>query len=63
MTVKDLIKNLQKYQQIGQIASVRIEFGHGSIYNDPPLERRVSGRPAVADPRGKPARQSKPDSP
>jgi hypothetical protein len=37
MTVKDLIKKLQQYQQIGQIASVRIEFGDGSIYNDPPL--------------------------
>ena len=41
MTVTDLIKKLQQYQQFGQIAAVRIEFGDGSIYNDPPLERRV----------------------
>jgi hypothetical protein len=51
MTVKDLIKKLQQYQQIGQIASVRIEFGDGSIYNYSPPERRDSPRPAVANPR------------
>lgn len=45
MTVTDLIKKLQQYQQIGQIASVRIEFGDGSIYNDPRLERRSPPRP------------------
>jgi hypothetical protein len=34
MTVTDLIKKLRQYEEIGTIASVRIEFGDGSIYND-----------------------------
>jgi hypothetical protein len=42
MTVTDLIKKLRQCQQIGQIASVRIEFGDGSIYSDPAAERRDS---------------------
>jgi hypothetical protein len=37
MTATDLMKKLQQYQQIGRIASVRIEFGDGAIYNDPRL--------------------------
>ena len=48
MTVTDLIKKLQQYQQIGQIAAVRIEFGDGSIYDDSPLSRY---RPPVRYPR------------
>jgi hypothetical protein len=59
MTVKDLIKKLQQYQQFGQIAAVRIEFGDGSIYNDPRRERWVSTRPAVDKRRGKFSGQSK----
>jgi hypothetical protein len=53
MAVTDLIKKLQQYQQIGQIASVRIEFGDGSAYKDPPLERQVSPRPAIANQRNR----------
>jgi hypothetical protein len=37
MTVTGLIEKLRQYEEIGTIASVRIEFGDGSIYNDPPL--------------------------
>jgi hypothetical protein len=37
MTVTDLIKKLRQYEEIGTIASVRIEFGDGSIYDDSPL--------------------------
>jgi hypothetical protein len=51
--VTDLIKKLRQYEEIGTIASVRIEFGDGSVYNDPGLERRVSPRPAIAKRRGK----------
>jgi hypothetical protein len=39
MKVTDLIKKLRQYEEIGTIASVRIEFGDGSIYNGPPLGR------------------------
>jgi hypothetical protein len=39
MKVTDLIKKLRQYEEIGTITSVLIEFGDGSIYNDPPLGR------------------------
>jgi len=39
MKVTDLVKKLRQYEEIGTIASVRIEFGEGSIYNGPPLGR------------------------
>jgi hypothetical protein len=57
MTVTDLIKKLQQHQA-ETIVSVRIEFGDGSIYNSP-IARRVSPRPAVANPRAKLSGQSK----
>src|SRR5580765_7523834 len=41
MTVTDLVKKLRQYEEIGTIASVRIEFGDGSIYDVPPIPRRV----------------------
>jgi hypothetical protein len=40
-TVTELIKKLRKYEEIGTIASVRIEFADGSTYDDTPLEHRV----------------------
>jgi hypothetical protein len=47
-TVTDLIKKSRQYEEIGTIAAVRIEFGDGSVYSDPGLERPVSPRPAIA---------------
>jgi hypothetical protein len=44
MTVTNLIKKLRQCQGNETIASVRIEYGDGSIYNDPPLARPVSPR-------------------
>jgi hypothetical protein len=44
MTITNLIKKLRQYEDFGTIACVRIEFGDGSVYNDPRLERRVSTR-------------------
>jgi hypothetical protein len=41
MTVKDLIKKLRQYEEMGTIASVRIEFSDGASYNDLPFERRA----------------------
>jgi hypothetical protein len=51
MTVAELIKKLQQRLGTETIVSVRIEFGDGSVYSDPGLERRVSTRPGVANPR------------
>jgi hypothetical protein len=49
MTVTELIKKLQQHQGTEAIVSVRIEFGDGSVYNDPPA-RRLSRRVAVTNP-------------
>jgi hypothetical protein len=46
MTVTDLIKKLQQCKQNETIASVRIEFGDGSIYNDPPMLKQNGFRKA-----------------
>jgi len=53
MTVPELIKLLQQWQGNLAIVSPRIEFGDGSIYENPPNASQVSPRPAVAVPRGK----------
>lgn len=61
MTVTDLIKKLQQWQDSRAIVSVRIEFDDGSIYADPPDARQTSPRRTIAVPRGKLGGQSKPD--
>jgi hypothetical protein len=61
MTVPDLIKMLQQWQGNPSIVSVRIEFGDGSVHEEPPSARQVPPHPTVAVPHGKLAGQSKPD--
>jgi hypothetical protein len=42
VTVSELIEILQQWQGNPAIASVHIEFGDGSIYDDPPNTQRAS---------------------
>jgi hypothetical protein len=61
MTVPDLIRILQQWQGDPAIVSARIEFGDGSVYEEPPSARQAPPRPTAAVPHGKLAGQPKPD--